>query len=185
MNKKSRRELVVFGLLLVFAVIGRWLQPAWNFTPLMAVTALGGFYFRSLVPAVLLPVATLAISNLTLDSHDNWVVEASVYAMTLLPLWLGRRARANSNWRRAAYWGACGIVPATAFFIVTNFAVWATKSLYVDSLTGLIDCYVKALPFYRTMLAGDLCYVSLMVACLAAATAFERNAETASVRIKK
>jgi hypothetical protein len=36
-----------------------------------------------------------------------------------------------------------------------------------------MDCYVHALPFYRTMLAGDVCYVSLMTACLAAAQVLE------------
>ena len=55
-----------------------------------------------------------------------------------------------------ACWGLCGIVPATLFYVVTNFAVWATKSLYAPTFEGLMDCYVQALPFYRTMLAGDV-----------------------------
>src|SRR5687768_15058971 len=169
MNRDSLRDLLVFSLLLAFGIAGRWLQPAWNFTPLAAVTALGAFYFRSWLPAILLPSAMLAASDLLLPAHDSLPVHLSVHAMAVVPLLLGRAARGAEGWRRAACWGACGVVPATAFFLVTNFAVWAFKSLYAPTLAGLLDCYVHGLPFYRTMLAGDICFLSLMTACLAAA----------------
>jgi hypothetical protein len=169
MNRESLRDLTVFCLLLAFGVVGRWADHAWNFTPLMAVTALGAFYFRNWLPALLLPSAVLITSDLFLPSHDSWVVQASVHVMALIPLALGRAARHAEGWRKAAYWGLCGFVPATAFFVVTNFAVWAAKSTYAPTLAGLAECYVRALPFYRTMLAGDVCFLSLMTACLAAA----------------
>jgi hypothetical protein len=118
---------------------------------------------------MLLPSAVLAMSDLLLPSHDSWPVQVSVHAMAIIPLALGRAARGADGWRRAAFWGMCGFVPATAFFLVTNFVVWQFKSLYAPTLAGLIDCYVQALPFYRTMLAGDVCFLSLMTACLATA----------------
>ena len=159
----------MFALLVALGVLGRWAEPAWNFTPLAAMAGVGGWYFRSWLPAVLLPWAMLATSDLLLSPHDSPWVQVSVYAMSVLPVVLGRAARNNDGWRRAACWAMCGFVPATLFFVVTNFAVWATKSLYAPTLDGLRLCYVQALPFYRTMLAGDVCYVTLAVACLAAA----------------
>jgi hypothetical protein len=173
MNRESLRELFVFSLLLAFGVIGRWAEPAWNFTPLTAVTALGAFYFRGWLPAILLPSAVLAVSDLFLPAHDSLPVQISVHAMAIMPLLLGRAARSAEGWRRVACWGMCGFVPATVFFLATNFAVWASKSMYAPTLAGLMDCYVRGLPFYRTMLAGDVCYVSLMTACLAAAHMLE------------
>jgi hypothetical protein len=169
MNRTARQEWVVFGALLTFGVLGRWAEPSWNFTPLAAVTALGAFYFRGWLPSVLLPSAVLVISDLVLPAHDSWSVQLSVHVMSIIPLLLGRAARRESGWKQAACWGLCGLAPATAFFLVTNFAVWASKSLYAPTLGGLFDCYVHGLPFYRTMLAGDICYVSLVTACLAAA----------------
>jgi hypothetical protein len=169
MNKESLRDLLVFSLLLAFGVVGRWADHAWNFTPLAAVTALGAFYFRSWAPAVLLPSAVLVVSDLFLPSHDSWLVQVSVHAMAVIPLVLGRAARNAEGWRRGAFWGMCGFVPATTFFFATNFAVWASKSMYAPTVAGLIDCFVQGLPFYRTMLAGDVCFLSLMTACLAAA----------------
>ncbi len=177
MNRETRRDLFVFSLLLAFGVLGRWAQPAWNFTPLTAVTALGAFYFRSWLPAVLLPSAMLAISDLLLPMHDSGLVLVAVHLCALFPLVLGRVARSSEGWRQALAWGLCGFVPATAFFLVTNFAVWASKSLYEPTFAGLAHCYAMALPFYRTMLAGDVCYVSLAAACVAAAYVFDQRAE--------
>jgi hypothetical protein len=178
MNRQSRRELVVFMLLVLFGVLGRWAQPAWNFTPLAAIAAIGGFYFRGWLPAIMVPWTMLAVSDVVLPAHDNLTVRVSVFAMSLLPVVLGRAARNAGGWRRALAWGLCGFVPATAFFLVTNFAVWASKSLYEPTLAGLAECYVRALPFYRTMLAGDICYVALAMACLATAYLLDRRPES-------
>lgn len=176
MNRQTLRELLVFSLLLAFGVFGRWAQPTWNFTPLAAVAALGGYYFRHWLPAILLPWTMLAVSDTLLAPHDNLVAALSVYVMALVPAALGRAARGADGWRRVAFVGMCGVAPATAFFVVTNFAVWASKSLYEPTLAGLGECYARAVPFYRTMLAGDVCYVSLAVACVAAAYLWERRA---------
>jgi hypothetical protein len=181
MNQESRREAFVFCLLLAFGVVGRWAQPQWNFTPLAAVTAMGAFYFRGWLPAVLLPASLLAISDVLLLPHNSLLVEASVHVMAVVPLALGRAARDAQGWRRAAFWGLCGFLPATAFYVVTNFAVWAFNSMYQPTAAGLVECYVRGLPFYRTMLAGDLCYVGLMGACLAAAQVIDRRATLAAV----
>ena len=169
MNRDTLRDLCMFSLLLAFGVLGRWADHAWNFTPLAAVTAFGAVYFRSLLPAVLLPSAILAVSDLMLPSHDSWLVQASVHAMAIIPLALGRAARSTEGWRRAGFWALCGFVPATAFFLVTNLAVWAANSIYARTAEGLVQCYVQALPFYRMMLAGDICFLCLITACVAAA----------------
>ena len=69
------------------------------------------------------------------------------------------------------------MVPATAFYLVTNFVVWSFKSSYEPTLAGLATCYTAALPFYRAMLAGDLFYLGMMLACLAAARALSGQTE--------
>ena len=122
MNRQTLRELAVFGLLLAIGVLGRWVQPDWNFTPLAAVTVIGGYYFRNLLPAVLLPVSILAVSDLALPAHDSWGVQLSVHLMMLVPLALGRFTRGAEGWQAAGRWALCGLVPATAFYVVTNFA---------------------------------------------------------------
>lgn len=168
-NRQTLRELTIFALLLAIGILGRWAQPEWNFTPLAAVAALGGFYFRRMFVAVLLPVSVLAISDLLLLPHNNWVVLVCVHAMMLVPLGLGRLARRAEGGRRWTTWAVCGVVPATAFYVVTNFAVWAFTGFYDKTLVGLTASYVNGIPFYRTMLAGDVFYLTILVGCLALA----------------
>ena len=171
MNRETLRELSVFGLLLAIGVIGRWAQPTWNFTPLAAVTVVGGYYFQRTMPAVLLPIGVLALSDLLLPAHDSWAVLVSVHLMMIVPLLLGRSARRADGWRQGALLALCGFVPATAFYLVTNFAVWFFQSTYDKSFEGLAACYAAALPFYRWMLAGDICYLAVLLGCLAIASA--------------
>jgi len=165
-NRDSVRELTVFALLLAIGVVGRWYELTWNFTPLAAVTVLGGYYFRQLLPAVLLPVGILTVSNLLLPTYPHWQVQLSVYAMMLVPLALGRFARGARGWQQAGQFALCGFVPATLFFVVTNFAVWASTPYYEKTLAGLASCYWMAVPFYRWMLAGDLFFLTALVGCL-------------------
>lgn len=182
MKRDNLRELTVFGLLLAIGVLGRWAQPEWNFTPIAAVTALGGFYFRNLLPAVLLPVSILAISDVLLAPHDSWPVLISVHVMMIVPLLIGRSARNTSGWQSAFRWGLCGLVPATAFFVVTNFAVWAFTGLYEKTFVGLTACYVAGVPFYRMMLVGDVFYLTVLLGCLVLARATSKTPALATAR---
>jgi len=166
MNCNNLRELTVFILLLAIGVVGRWYALAWNFTPLAAVTVLGGFYFRQMLPAVLLPISILTLSNLLLPAYSSWQVQMSVYAIVLVPLALGRAARGAQGWQRAKHFVLGSLVPATLFFVVTNFSVWVFTPYYPKTLAGLANCYWMALPFYRWMLAGDLFFLGVLVGCL-------------------
>jgi hypothetical protein len=181
-NRDTLRELTVFGLLLAIGVLGRWAQPEWNFTPTAAVAALGGFYFRRLLPAVLLPVSVLVISDVLLAPHDSWPVFATIQLMMLVPVLIGRSARDRSGPQAAWRWVLCGVVPATAFYVVTNFAVWAFTGLYEKTLAGLAQCYVAAVPFYRAMLAGDVFYLIVLGGCLAIAHAASKSTRMAAAR---
>ncbi len=63
----------------------------------------------------------------------------------------------------------CGLVPATLFWLVSNFAVWAFQSDYEKSWAGLVHCYWMAVPFFRWMVAGDVFYLAVLFSCAALA----------------
>ena len=169
LSEQNLKELSFFVLLLAIGVAGRWASPAWNFTPLAAVTIFGGFLFRRTLVAILLPVTILAVSDLFLPVHDNLGVMITVHAMMIVPLMLGRWVRGKEGVKQAVCWGVCGLVPATTFFLTTNLAVWAFKSAYEPTLAGLAACYAAGIPFFRAMLVGDLFYLGVMLTCLAIA----------------
>lgn len=54
--------------------------------------------------------------------------------------------------------GASGL-----FFIVSNFGTWIASGMYSLDLTGLMQCYVMALPFLRATLLSDLLFTTVLL----------------------
>lgn len=164
------RDAAVFLLLIAIGVAGRWAQPEWCFTPIAATTIAAGYVFARWQIAVLVPLAILGISDLILPTYDNLVVMLVTYIVMMLPVWLGQSLRDASSGKAALARGLlCGLLPATLFFVATNFAVWAFQSEYPLTWAGLMQCYVAAVPFFRWMLAGDLFYLSVLAVCFVVA----------------
>jgi uncharacterized protein DUF6580 len=180
-RQRSLQDFLVFFLLIAIGVAGRWGQPEWCFTPTAAASIFAGIYFSRLAIAALVPLSILAISDLLLPAYDSIPVLIATYAIMTLPVCFGRLLRGDApRWLEATKWAMFSIVPATLFYIVTNFAVWAFQSSYPKTLAGLGECYWAAVPFYRWMLAGDIFYLSLLVGCWALAGMPRRELQPAS-----
>jgi hypothetical protein len=177
------QDLLVFVLLVAIGVAGRWGQPQWCFTPTAAAALFAGYYYSRLNAALLVPLAILGISDLALPAYDSRLVMLATYAVMMIPAWLGRMMGEESRGARSAWrWAVVGVVPATLFFLVTNFAVWAFQSDYEPTLAGLAQCYWAAVPFYRWMLAGDVFYLVVLLGCLALSGVEVSRAQLAPVR---
>jgi hypothetical protein len=168
----NKQELLVFAFLVAIGVAGRWAQPQWAFTPTAAAAMFAGLYFSRTSIAVLVPIAVLAISDLALPAYDNIPVMLCTYAAMIAPIGFGKIQRGDhSRWLTLSRWGLFSLLPATLFYVTTNFAVWAFQSDYEKTLAGLCECYVAAIPFYRWMAAGDIFYLSVLLGCLVLADA--------------
>lgn len=144
-------------LFLVFAVGFRFLPHPLAFTPVAAAL----LYFGARMPRkyIWLPVALLAASDVILTKivygyalpADTFVTWAWYAAIVIF----GGVLTANSKpWRvLGAALGA-----SVSFFIISNFAVWATWAMYPKTWSGLMATYVAGLPFFRNDLAGDLVF---------------------------
>lgn len=129
----------------------------WNFVPVGAVAIYAGARM-SWRWAWLVPLAAMGISDAfihfagsyPITSLERWTVYGSFAALTLL----GPLAR-RPGFR---LWMApgLGLAGSTLFFATTNFGVWAEGQLYPMNLAGLVDCYIKAIPFYQNTLVADL-----------------------------
>jgi len=93
-------------------------------------------------------------------------VMLATYIAMVIPVFLGKllasgRTTLDIAWR----WAACSFVPATLFFLITNLAVWAFEGNYTRDAAGLLQCYLAAIPFFRSMLTGDVFYLLLLFGC--------------------
>jgi hypothetical protein len=169
-RQRSLSDLFVLVLLVAIGIAGRWGQPQWCFTPTAAAAVFAGYYFTRLRVAVLVPFAILLVSDLSLPAYNSFGVMIATYAIMILPVWFGRLLRKPASSQQAAWrWVVCGLVPATLFYLVSNFAVWAFQSDYAKTWAGLVQCYWAAVPFYRWMLSGDVFYLALLFGCAALA----------------
>jgi len=170
MSRESCRETLVFVGLLVGAVAARWFfRDLPNFAPVAALALFSGYYFRSSVVAMALPLSVMLLSDLLLGGYD-WIVMLAVYGMLTAPVALRRRLRISMHHDRRAHGlarliglvGGCTLVGSLAFFAVTNLAAWWAMDIYPLTAQGLIECYWQALPFFRFTLAGDLAFAAVL-----------------------
>src|SRR5579864_1376539 len=148
-------------LFVLFAVGFRFLPHPLAFTPVAAAL----LYFGARMPRkyIWIPVALLAASDLILTKlvygyplpADTFISWAWYLAIVLF----GGVLAANSKpWRvLGAALGA-----SVSFFIISNFAVWATWVMYPRTWSGLMASYVAGLPFLRNDLAGDLFFSAVL-----------------------
>ena len=94
----------------------------------------------------------MMLGDAVLGFYD-WRVMAVVYGVLVLP---ACAACLSDRLRRPRMVVPVLLATSLTFFLVTNFAVWAFSPLYTANATGLLKCYVAALPFLRNMIAGDL-----------------------------
>jgi len=158
---KPRFKLVI-GMIMA-AAVSRLLPHPPNLTPIAALALFGGATFTDKRAAFLVPLLALFLTDIFLGfSGLTAVVYGSFALIVCLGFWLRRRQSAG----RIVAAALCG---SMLFFILTNLAVWALTPLYPKTLSGLSECYVAALPFFRNTLAGDLLYSGLLFGGLAMA----------------
>ncbi|MCI0533684.1 MAG: hypothetical protein L0Z50_00500 [Verrucomicrobiales bacterium] len=161
---QNSRFLFLAGMVLAAAVV-RILPHPWNFTPIGAMALFGGAQFASKRVAFLLPLAALFLGDLVLGFHQMMPFVYGCFAFTV---GLGFWVRQN---RSAVRMVIASLTSSVVFFLVTNFSVWAVFDTYPKNATGLIECYVAGLPFFRNGLLGDLFYSGLLFGGLALAQA--------------
>jgi hypothetical protein len=163
-------------LFVIFAVLSRmpFMPHPWNFTPVAA--ALLYFGARGSRRQLWVPWALLAASDVVLTKFvysypltwDQLVVWAW-YAGILL---FGTRLSENSNWLRI---GGAALASSVSFFAITNFAVWASGTMYPKTVSGLMTCYAAGVPFFRRGVAGDMLFTTLMFGLPALVAAIARS----------
>lgn len=144
--------------LIVLAALSRLLPHPPNFTPVEAMGLFAGAWLADRRLAYLVPLLAMALADLVLGLHSGMPV---IYALIAFNVWLGQRMGPDPS---ALKVGGNGLLAATVFFVVSNFAVWATGGGhdYSRDLSGLVACYVAAIPFFGYTLLGMASYCTLL-----------------------
>ena len=150
-------------LYVLAAVILRLLPHPWNATPLGAMFLFSGATFRSKRDSLLVPMAALVVSDIAVDrflygATGTWFSPWTWSAFLLIGL-IGWALRDKITVGRVAVGALAG---SLAFFLLSNFGVWASGPMYPHTVSGLAACYAAAVPFFRETMLGDLAYSAVM-----------------------
>jgi hypothetical protein len=153
-GENQKKIIVITGLILV-AAISRLLPHIDNFTPIGAMALFGGTYITNKRNALLLPMAALFLSDCMLQLfsgngfHNTMIYVYSAFAI-ICSLGFLLRIRVQRQTIMVA-----SLVGSIIFFLVTNFGVW-TSGYYGYSFSGLLNCMIAGIPFFRGTVMGDL-----------------------------
>ena len=145
---------LVWGLL-VLGITARLVPHPWNATPTMAIALFAGTHLTKRW-ALLLPLAIVAASDMLIGWHATIPFTWSAFLLTGLLAWWIRESPTAGRVFAAALAGSA------VFFLLSNFGVWVVGGLYPRTAAGLWECYVAAIPFFRSTLAGDLIYTAAL-----------------------
>ena len=122
-----------------------------NFTSLLALS----FYVPVFLGLRFLPVLIIsfAITDLIIGYHSgtHWTW-GSVLVIGLMSQYFSK----NINFRLVG-----ALFGAFIFFLITNFGVW-TSGMYGFTISGLINCYLLAIPFFAYSLISTILF-SLLI----------------------
>jgi hypothetical protein len=161
-TEMSKNENLLYRTLLALLIIAiaaalRIAPHPWNFTPVGAMALFSGAVLKDRRLAFLVPIAALFAGDIFIGFYAYklmLVVYASFLVSVAVGFWLRDR-------RTIARISVATLAGAIQFFLVTNFAVWATGLSYEHNFPGLIMCYVAGIPFFWNTLAGDAIYAIL------------------------
>ncbi len=152
-NKKRITEISIALFLIIFGIVLRFLPHAPNFAPIAALALFGGVYLPKKL-AIAVPLTAMLISDMFIGFYSFPIMLAVYFCFLLFGLF-GLWLKKNKKWYNI---GGFAIVSAVLFFFITNFAVWVFTPWYAKTISGLIQCFVMALPFFRNTLFSNLFY---------------------------
>ena len=175
MKNETKVELLVMALLIG---VGAWLrvvlQDLPNVAPVAASSLLAAVYFRRATWALAVPLLMLAISDLFIGSY-HFGLMLVVYGMLAVPVACRKVLQRHCSLSRGATnrggvdavlpllkFLGCAVVASTLFFVTTNFAHWWIYDMYPHTMSGLLECYVNALMFFRYTLIGDVVFSTVL-----------------------
>ncbi|RPF20860.1 hypothetical protein EDD34_1467 [Myceligenerans xiligouense] len=164
--------VVVVALAVVWRMVRADLGAPPNLELITAATFFAAVILRHRA-AVLVPFAAAAVSDALLGNTSILLFTWTAWAVIGLGALLVRR---TAGWRRLGAAFGLGVGGSVWFFLWTNFGVWLQSrgTFYAPGLDGLLASYVAGLPFFRTMLLGNLVLVPLAAGAVALVERSER-----------
>ena len=152
-----KKEIFPISLILILA-FARLIPHPPNFTPIIAVALISGYFFKNINLSLLILLVAMLLSDLFIGFYENMIF---VYASLLLITFVFHKISKKINFKNLFVYGFAG---SLIFFIFSNFGVWALGSpgvldvAYERNISGLVECYILAIPFFGNTFLSTLIF---------------------------
>ena len=147
---QNKKNLQSFFFTFFFLTISRLIPHEPNFTPILSISILGFLFSTILSVKVLIVLGSMFFSDLIIGTHDFMIYV--YFSLILLIIF--------SNSKNYIYMILFGPL---IFFIITNFGVWLNSSYYTKNISGLIECFYMAIPFFKNTILSTFFYCILIL----------------------
>ena len=143
----AKKQVVPISLILILA-LARLIPHPPNFTPIIAVAIMSGFFFKNIYLSLGVLIISMLLADIFISFYNNLIF---VYLSLLLITFIFYKLSKKINFKNLFFYSFVG---SLIFFLISNFGVWALGSpgvsniAYEKSLSGLIECYIFAIPFF-------------------------------------
>lgn len=148
----------IIYLLLILGIVTRFIPHPGNFTAIGAIALFSGLYLER-KQAFWLPLIAMFVSDIFIGFYSPYIM-ASVYIGFAMTVLMGQYLKNKIRLGNVALGAIAGSV---IFFLLTNTAVWLFGTMYTHNLSGLLESYYMALPFWRNELLADLFYSGVLI----------------------
>ena len=152
-----RKEIFPISLILILAFARLMPHPP-NFTPIIAVAILSGYFFKNIYLSFVALLISLLLADFFIGFYNNMLF---VYLSLFLIAFVFYKISKQINFKNLFVYSFAG---SLIFFVITNFGVWALGNpgvydvAYEKSLNGLTECYILALPFFGNTFLSTLVF---------------------------
>ena len=165
MNRKH--AFLFLSIIGLFTIVYRFLPHLPNFVPVGAMALLSGALLRKPLLASLLVLSVMLLSDVLLNALMYQTTSLGYFLRTeSIGVYLGYMITVlfghglGSAEAKPFRIAGFSLLSALSFWTISNLFCWPGNPLYAQDLSGLLDCYYKAIPFLGNV-AGDLCFSAL------------------------
>ena len=133
---KNQKYILLAITTIIVLSLFRLIPHPPNFTPILAISVFAGIKFKNNLFSYFVPIIAMLISDAIIGFHSGMLV---IYSTIFLSAFIARKF----NTINTSVLSSCIL-----FFLITNFQVWIMSSSYPKSLSGILECYTLAIPFF-------------------------------------
>ena len=167
MKKQNTTSVIIAVLLVLAAAMSRVLLYPHNFSAMIGMALFAGATFTDKRLAFALPIFAMLLSDIMFEVFNiapgfwGWgqLIGYGIFALITLFAFTLKKINVINV---AVY----AIASSLIFFILSNLFFFLIDNsiyhTYTQNFSGFIECYVKALPFFRTSVIADLLYSAVL-----------------------